>query len=68
MVNLQAGAILQVAKTTIHVDIQAKNILDTKYMEHTSFYRLIEMPEQGRNIVLSMSIPLDWTKGTKTTG
>jgi len=68
VVNLQAGAILQVAKTTIHVDIQAKNILDTKYMEHTSFYRLIEMPEQGRNIVLSMSIPLDWTKGTKTTG
>lgn len=68
VVNIQAGAILQMGGTTIHVGIQARNILDTKYMEHTSFYRLIEMPEQGRNIMLSLSVPLDWTKGAKKTG
>lgn len=68
VVNMQVGASLQMGGTTIHVGIQARNILDTKYMEHTSFYRLIEMPEQGRNIMLSLSVPLNWTTGTKAAG
>lgn len=68
VVNIQVGASLQVGGNSIHGGIQARNILNSKYMEHTSFYRLIEMPEQGRNIVLSLSVPLDWTKGAKKTG
>ncbi|WP_068595153.1 TonB-dependent receptor [Vaginella massiliensis] len=51
-------------KTNIHLNnfeaiigIQANNILNKKYFNHTSFYRLIELPEQGRNIQVSVSIP-----------
>lgn len=33
------------------------NIFDTKYFNHTSFYRLIDVPEAGRNLSLSLTIP-----------
>jgi hypothetical protein len=26
-------------------------------MDHTSFYRLISLPEQGRNFILSIGVP-----------
>ena len=51
-------------KTNLHfrnfeaiIGIQANNILNKKYFNHTSFYRTIELPEQGRNIQVSVSIP-----------
>ena len=51
-------------KTNIHLNnfeatigIQANNILNKKYFNHTSFYRTLELPEQGRNIQVSVSIP-----------
>jgi iron complex outermembrane receptor protein len=31
--------------------------LNTRYYDHTSFYRLIEVPGQGRNLVITMQIP-----------
>jgi len=34
----------------------AQNIFDTKYYSHTSFYRTLEIPEQGRNIQLMLKI------------
>jgi len=34
-----------------------QNVLDTKYYSHTSFYRALEIPEQGRNIQLMLKIP-----------
>jgi len=34
-----------------------QNIFDTKYYSHTSFYRALEIPEQGRNIQLMLKIP-----------
>ncbi|UOB17468.1 TonB-dependent receptor [Abyssalbus ytuae] len=33
------------------------NVFNTKYFNHTSFYRLIDVPEAGRNISLSLTIP-----------
>ncbi|XKX06578.1 TonB-dependent receptor [Tenacibaculum maritimum] len=33
------------------------NILNTQYFNHTSFYRLIEVPEPGRNFSLEIQIP-----------
>jgi len=34
-----------------------QNVFDTKYYSHTSFYRALEIPEQGRNIQLMLKIP-----------
>lgn len=55
--SLQAGLSMFWLGSPIHLRLQIQNIFDTKYMSHTSFYRLIELPEMGRNIVLSLRVP-----------
>lgn len=57
LVNLQAGTTLPFYKQPIMVSLQVQNVLDTRYLNHTSFYRLIELPETGRNIILSLKVP-----------
>ncbi len=39
--------------------ISANNLLNTAYFNHISRYRLLNLPEQGRNITLSIKIPVD---------
>jgi iron complex outermembrane receptor protein len=41
------------------VNLQATNIFNTKYFNHTNFYRALEIPEMGRNIQLMVKIPLN---------
>lgn len=53
VVNMQAGTKIK----TVAINLQAQNLLNTRYLNHTSFYRLIELPEAGRNIILSVNIP-----------
>lgn len=55
--NFRAGTQLTWGKSALQLRLQVQNMFDTKYMDHTSFYRLISLPEQGRNIVLSIGIP-----------
>lgn len=57
LVNLQLGTSLSANKQKFDLSLQVQNLLDTKYLNHTSFYRLIELPEAGRNIVLSLKVP-----------
>lgn len=56
--NFRAGTQLALGKSMVQFRLQVQNIFDTKYMDHTSFYRLISLPEQGRNIILSIGIPI----------
>lgn len=42
----------------IQVNLQALNLLNARYMNHASFYRLIGLHEASRNIVLSLTVPL----------
>lgn len=37
--------------------IKLNNVFNTEYYDHTSFYRLIDVPEAGRNLSVSMTIP-----------
>ncbi|WP_104384500.1 TonB-dependent receptor [Sphingobacterium sp. HMA12] len=55
--NFRAGTELTWGKSALLLRLQVQNMFDNKYMDHTSFYRLISLPEQGRNIVLSIGIP-----------
>lgn len=50
---------LDVFKTYLPIDVRLKinNLLNTKYYNHTSFYRLIDVPEAGRNLSMSLTIP-----------
>ena len=56
-VNLQAGTKIKMRGQYVMISLQAQNLLNTRYLNHTSFYRLIELPEAGRNIILSLKVP-----------
>ncbi|MEO9892955.1 TonB-dependent receptor [Aurantibacter sp.] len=44
-------------KQPLEMRVKLNNVFDSKYFNHTSFYRLIDVPEPGRNISLSVTIP-----------
>lgn len=38
--------------------LKVNNVLNTPFFDHTSFYRLIDIPEPGRNIALALNLPI----------
>lgn len=58
VLNLSAGTGFNYGKQTIYLYLQVQNLLNRRYLNHTSFYRLIELPEAGRNVVVSLRIPV----------
>jgi iron complex outermembrane receptor protein len=46
----------------LELSIQLRNILDTKYYNHTSYYKLIDLPEAGRNFIISLKLPINIIK------
>ncbi|MFT2010523.1 TonB-dependent receptor [Pontibacter sp. 13R65] len=59
VVNVQVGTKVRLHKQPLLLNLQAQNLLNTRYLNHTSFYRLIELPEAGRNIILTIKIPFN---------
>jgi iron complex outermembrane receptor protein len=55
--NVQAGTKLSLYGQEVQLSLQAQNLLNARYLNHTSFYRLIELPEAGRNLILSLKVP-----------
>ena len=41
------------------INLQVSNIFNTKYFNHTNFYRALEIPEMGRNVQLMLRIPIN---------
>ncbi|MBQ8051925.1 MAG: TonB-dependent receptor [Bacteroidaceae bacterium] len=49
--NFATGKEFRLAKSkTLKATLQAQNLLNRRYYDHTSFYRLIEVPEPGINV------------------
>lgn len=46
---------INLGKFRFEANFSVQNIFDTKYYSHISFYRALEIPEQGRNIQIMMS-------------
>lgn len=57
IVNLGLGGDVILKKKKVNISAQVTNLLNTKYFNHTSFYRLINVPESGRNFIINISIP-----------
>jgi iron complex outermembrane receptor protein len=57
---LHFGATIQIRckETNADITFSLKNIFNTKYYNHLSFYRKVEIPEQGRNFQILIKIPL----------
>ena len=54
--NLSAGKDFLMGGTTFHVALHADNLLNRRYYDHTSYYRLIDVPEPGRNISVMVGL------------
>lgn len=55
--SAQAGLSRKLGSHTLSLEAQIRNIMDRAYLKHLSRYRLLNLPEQGRNLILS----LEWT-------
>lgn len=53
LVNLSAGTTVNYGTFPIVLNLIINNLFNTKYYNHTSYYRMINMPEPGRNITLN---------------
>ncbi|MEM9991623.1 MAG: TonB-dependent receptor [Bacteroidota bacterium] len=53
------GTDLHVGKQVLECNIQVQNLLNTAYLAHLSRYRLLNIPEQGRNVVVNLKIPFN---------
>ena len=54
--NLSAGKGFRIGKTILKAGLQVENLLNRRYYDHTSYYRLIGIPEPGINVSLLLGI------------
>lgn len=59
LLNLGLGWKLKIKQQYIHFNLQVQNLLDSSYLQHLSRYRQLNIPEQGRNFVVSIKIPFE---------
>lgn len=58
LLGLSAGVDIALSDhTVVQATFAAQNALDNKYFNHLSRYRLLNLPEQGRNFVISLRVP-----------
>jgi iron complex outermembrane recepter protein len=57
LLNLALGTDVKWNNQPVSVSVQVQNLFNRKYFNHTSYYRLINVPEPGRNMVLVVNIP-----------
>lgn len=63
LLSLSLGGSLSLNKQQLDIAVQIQNVFDTKYFNHTSYYRLIDAPEAGRNFVFYVKMPFHFTQG-----
>jgi iron complex outermembrane receptor protein len=54
--RLQAHAQMNFKHWSMRWDVEVQNVFNTPYLRHLSRYRLLNLPEQGRNLVFRTSI------------
>ena len=54
--NMSVGQQFELDQCRLNIGLTADNILNTKYYDHTSYYRLIDIPEAGWNISVMASV------------
>lgn len=57
VINIGFGCDIRMKDQFMSVSMQVQNLLNNKYYNHTSYYRLLNVPEPGTNFILNISIP-----------
>jgi iron complex outermembrane receptor protein len=55
--HISAGTNINFRQQDIRLNVQVQNLLNTRYLNHTSYYRMMDIPEPGRNLIISLHIP-----------
>ena len=53
-INVSAGTKIKTGKSFIGLNAKVKNLLNRKYFNHTSFHRVINIPEPGRTFLINL--------------
>ncbi len=56
VLNFQAGSELSLGRELLGIYFQINNIMNTTYFNHTSYYRLINIPEPGRSAQVTLKL------------
>lgn len=59
LINLSFSTKILTPYFPLSLDIQIQNLLNTRYLNHLSFYRQLGLPEAGRNAQLVITIPIE---------
>jgi iron complex outermembrane receptor protein len=62
LLHLGATSTIPLFGTEIEVSLNVRNLFNTRYYNHLSFYRRVEIPEPGRNITIGLTIPINKNK------
>ncbi len=54
--NITAGRTFAIGDRTLGVTLNADNLLNRKYYDHTNYYRLMNIPEPGRNVAILVAL------------
>lgn len=54
--NMTAGKVFTIGKNTLKLSFNADNLLNRRYFDHTNYYRLMDIPEPGRNMALMATV------------
>ena len=57
LLGIGIGSKLNLGGQELQINCQVQNLLNTRYLAHLSRYRLINVPEQGRNLVFTVKVP-----------
>lgn len=60
LLHASVGGTWRLGKQDITWQLQCRNLLNTPYFNHLSRYRILNLPEQGRNLMFSLKIPLSF--------
>lgn len=54
--NMSAGRSFSWQQYSIKINMQGQNLFNKRYYDHTSYYRLIDVPEPGRNFSVMIGL------------
>lgn len=58
VVNLRANATIAFGRQNLELSLQLNNLTNNVYLNHLSYYRRINLPEAGRNLIAVIKIPI----------
>jgi len=62
VINIGFGGDIRLMHQMMNISFQVQNLLNNKYFNHTSYYRLINVPEPGFNFIVNISVPFSFTR------